>query len=96
MGVTECDFIFDGRAPNDYSSAMISTTEIRKLTNEVEGLKREVGRLRSMLISVVGEDREGAYRASIVRELLEAASENPSHDYTDPGSLLAQLKHTKR
>lgn|GEM_PF-2606865 len=87
---------FDGCATSDYSSAMISTNEIRKLTNEVEGLKQEVGRLRSLLISVVGQDREGAYRASIVKELLEAAGEKSSHEYTGAGSLLAQMKNTKR
>jgi hypothetical protein len=70
---------------------MISASEIRKLTNEVESLKQEVGRLRSLLISVAGEDREGAYRASIVRELLKAATEQPTREYAGAGALLKQL-----
>jgi hypothetical protein len=77
--------------PLAYSLVMISASEIRKLTSEVENLKQEVGRLRSLLISVAGEDREGAYRASIVREMLEAATEQPTREYAGPGSLLKQL-----
>ncbi|MGZ8843108.1 MAG: hypothetical protein ACXW18_05565 [Pyrinomonadaceae bacterium] len=75
---------------------MISASEIRKLTNEVESLKQEVGLLRSLLISVVGEDQEGQYRASLVKELFKAATETPTREYSGPGSLLAQLKDNHR
>lgn len=78
-----------------YSAAMISANEIRKLTSEVENLKQEVGRLRSLLISVVGEDREGAYCASMVKELLEAATEQPTREYAGPGSLVEQLTNLR-
>jgi hypothetical protein len=74
---------------------MISSREIKKLTSEVETLKQEVGLLRSLLISVVGEDPEGEYRSSIVRELMEAAIETPLHEYAGSGSLLAQLKNVR-
>ena len=54
-------------------------------------MKQEVGRLRSLLISVVGEDPEGGYRAGIVKELLAALDEPATQEYRGRGSLLKQL-----
>lgn len=70
---------------------MQSANEIKHLTNEVAMLKREVKHLRSLLIGVAGEDREGRYRPTFVKELLAASEEEPNHRYTGSGSLVKQL-----
>ena len=79
-----------------YSANMISEHEVKKLSAEVETLRQEVALLRSSLISVIGEDPEGDYHPSIVRELLGAASEKATYEFTGDGSLLSQLKSLKR
>lgn len=59
---------------------------------DVRELKREVRSLRSLIISMVGEDKEGNYHPEFVRDLLESIEEKSTYRYTGPGSLLKQLK----
>ncbi len=59
---------------------------------DVRELKREVRSLRSFIISMVGEDKEGNYRPEFIKEILTSTEEKPAYRYTGTGSLLKQLK----
>lgn len=54
-------------------------------------LEKEVGRLRSALVSLIGEDHEGAYRPQLVRKLLKEASETPTKTFTSPNAFLDDI-----
>ena len=58
---------------------------------KIKKLEREVVLLRSLFISVVGEDREGQYRPEFVREIMRAMSERPTRRFRSPEALLAEL-----
>lgn len=59
--------------------------------NNVQELKREIFRLRSAVISIVGEDEEGTYRPEFVKEMLRAAAETPEYRFRGKNSFLADL-----
>ena len=73
----------------------MSTTIVKKenISILIEDLKEEVGRLRSVIIGIVGKDEEGQYRPEFVKKILKSAQE-PSH-YTFKGKefFLSQLKN---
>jgi len=71
---------------------MAQITSLGKLNTEIGSLKREVRTLRSLLISVIGKDEEGAYRPQFVRETLKAAREKPTHSFRGARSFLAELE----
>ena len=62
------------------------------INSELQGLKHEVRVLRSFLVSIVGEDREGKYNPKFVKEILKAAREIPSHSFKGAGLFLSELK----
>ncbi len=74
------------------NSMKTSTTTKTSLSRQMARLRREVSALRSLMIGVVGKDKEGNYRPQVVREILEASAESATYRYTGKGSLLAKLK----
>lgn len=60
-------------------------------SNNVQELQREVSILRSAIISIIGEDDEGAYRPEFVKEILDAATETPQYRFRGKDSFLADL-----
>ena len=58
---------------------------------EFNGIQRDVRVLRSLLIGVVGEDREGAYRPALVRELLAASAEQPTRRFRNAKHFLDDI-----
>ena len=64
----------------------------QKLNTELVDLKREVRSLRSLVISLVGEDKEGRYRPEFVREILRAARQQPERLFKDARTFLAELR----
>lgn len=69
-----------------------ATQNVRRLSNELTSLKHEVRSLRSLLVSVAGEDREGSYRPEFVRELRRAARQKPNRAFINAHSLLGELR----
>lgn len=59
--------------------------------NELTNLKREVKMLRSLVVSIVGKDREGSYKPEFVRAMLEATQEKPEFTYKDTQSFFHAL-----
>ncbi len=47
--------------------------------------------LRSLAVSLVGRDSEGAYRPEFVRRILQSVSRTPTKHYTNKKSFLAEL-----
>ena len=50
----------------------------RAFRDELNNLKQEVQTLRSLIIGMIGADKEGSYKPEFVKEILEAAKENLS------------------
>lgn len=63
-----------------------------KLNTKIDKLEQEIRILRSFLISIVGEDRDGKYRSEFVKEILKAAKKKPNYIFSGGDSFLAALK----
>ena len=63
-----------------------------QLRNEVSYLKSEVGKLRSAVISLIGEDPEGVYNPQFVNETLRIVSNAKAAGiFKDKASFLKKL-----
>ena len=69
-------------------------TKIRdsKLKSEIHNLRQEVSLLRSIVIGILGKDREGKYKPGFVKQILAAAKEEPASGFSDTDSFLRELK----
>ncbi|MEK7579602.1 MAG: DUF2683 family protein [Patescibacteria group bacterium] len=54
-------------------------------------LKQEVELLRSLVISVIGKDKEGEYRPEFVKRILKSAKSKAKYTYKDSKTFLFQL-----
>ena len=71
---------------------MTQAVAVNKLNNKVGKLEREVRMLRSLFISVAGQDEEGSYRPEFVKEILGALEEKPNFAFKSRDLFLGQLK----
>lgn len=55
-------------------------------------LGREVRALRSVLMSVIGEDPEGSYQPTFVKKMLKAAEEIPTKRFKGARDFLTSLR----
>lgn len=60
--------------------------------NELDNLKQEVQTLRSLVIGMIGTDKEGSYKPKFVKEILEAAKEKPIYRFQGERAFLKELK----
>lgn len=58
---------------------------------EFDGVQRDIRVLRSFLVSVAGEDREGAYRPEFVRAVLTASTERPTRKFRGADHFLREI-----
>ena len=58
---------------------------------EFHDIQQDVRMLRSLLIGMVGEDREGVYRPAFVRALLAASMEQPTRRFRNTKNFLDDL-----
>ncbi|MDP2926892.1 MAG: hypothetical protein Q8N65_02020 [bacterium] len=63
----------------------------QKLSSELENIKTEVQLLRSFLISLGGEDREGRYNPKFVKEILESAKEISVRSFKNSRAFLKEI-----
>ena len=68
-----------------------TATHSKKIRTELSTIKQDVALLRSMLISLLGKDREGNYRSSFIKQILKSAREKPTRSFSDPKDFLSQL-----
>ena len=66
----------------------------KRIEQVVDGLSREVATLRSLIISIVLEqkDPDGEYRPEFIKEVLEALEEPATHTFTNGKDFLKQLR----
>lgn len=67
-------------------------TRIPVQTQSIKNLKSEVNLLRSFIISIIGEDKEGNYNPRFTEEILKAAEEKPTNSFHNSKSFLKQLR----
>jgi hypothetical protein len=72
------------------------TNNIPQVQCGQDTLQNEVKLLRSFVISMVGKDEEGEYNPEFVKEILEAAQEQPTESFVDAQSFLQSLKRIKK
>lgn len=68
------------------------TRIITRNNNELKSLRNEVALLRSIVIGILGEDREGKYRPDFIKAILKAAKERPKFEFKGTADLIKQLK----
>lgn len=57
----------------------------------IKNLKSEINLLRSFIISIIGEDKEGNYNPNFIAEMLQATNEKPANLFCDSKSFLKEL-----
>lgn len=72
----------------------MSITIVKKenLPALIEDLKKEVSRLRSVVIGIIGKDEEGEYRPEFVKKILKASQEPSHYTFKDKKHFLSQIK----
>lgn len=77
-----------------YSNFIMETQTLtqKKSSAEITELKKEVHRLRSAMIGLVGEDEEGEYNPFFVKKILKAVQEPAKFIFKDKKSFLAHIK----
>ena len=58
---------------------------------EFECVRRDVRTIRTFLLGLAGEDREGTYRPTFIRDLLAASAERPTRRFRSAAALLDEL-----
>lgn len=58
----------------------------------IKNLATEVELLRSFVIGMAGEDKEGEYRPEFVRRMFKAVTEKPTHTFAGKENFLRELK----
>lgn len=57
-----------------------------------KNVKSEIKLLRSFVMSMIQEDKEGKYDPKFVKEILRAIKEKPTHFFFDSKSFLKELR----
>ena len=67
----------------------MTTKTVAKL---VTNLSKEVRALRSLVISVIKENKEGTYRSAFIRSVIKATALKPTERFTNAKDFLKKLK----
>lgn len=63
-----------------------------KTNNNITTLGKEVELLRSLVIGILGRDKEGEYRPGFVKKILRAAREKAPHSFKSEKSFLKHFR----
>ena len=66
-------------------------TKTTKLNYEILSLKEEIKTLRSVVIGLLGKDKEGNYRPEFVKKVLKASKEKPVGIFKDKKTFLKEI-----
>jgi len=69
-----------------------TTINTKKINTELTDLKQKVQILRSLLIGLLGQDKEGRYRPEFVKKILKAVGEKAEFSFKNEKVFLSQLK----
>lgn len=70
---------------------MLVKTKTRQ-SRSLKNLAHEVALLRSLAISVVGQDDEGSYRPEFVKKILQASFEKPTESFVNADDFLRKVE----
>ncbi|MFH1030070.1 MAG: hypothetical protein V1770_02315 [bacterium] len=70
-----------------------NNNKIHSSNLRIKNLKSEVNLLRSFIISIVGEDKEGKYNPLFMEEILQASDEKANDCFSDAKSFLKELRN---
>ena len=66
---------------------------VKTLERKINNMSSELARMRSLFISVIGQDNEGEYRPEFVEEILKIADQKQSGvEFTSAGDFLNQIR----
>ena len=71
---------------------MLKTATRRTTRASFERMDQDVKQLRSLFISLIGEDAEGKYCPEFVQRVVKSSKEKPTHQFRGSASFLAELK----
>ena len=66
-------------------------TKTNKLNNEILSLKEEIRNLRSVVIGLLGKDKEGNYRPEFVKKVLKSSKEKSVGIFKDKKTFLKEI-----
>ncbi len=69
-----------------------TTINTKRINTELAELKQKVQILRSLLIGLLGQDKEGRYRPEFVKEILKAVGEKAEFSFKNERVFLSHLK----
>ncbi|MBI2626764.1 MAG: hypothetical protein HYW77_00785 [Parcubacteria group bacterium] len=64
---------------------------IPRLNNQIQNLQKEIQNLRSLVIGMAGKDKEGQYKPSFIKKILQSSQEKVKNTFSDKDSFLLQL-----
>src|SRR3990167_8380347 len=69
----------------------MSHITLEKLNTNVSYLQKEIELLRSLMIGLIGKEKEGRYNPQFVKKILRASQEKPFHQLLHAKSLTGSL-----
>jgi len=63
-----------------------------KLHSQIDTLRKEIQTLRSLVIGIAGNDKEGEYRPNFVKKILKATKDETKYSFRDTVEFLNHLR----
>ena len=63
----------------------------KKINNELNNLKRIVRVMDSLLIGIIGQDKEGKYKPEFVKKIIKAIGEKAEFSFNGKRAFLSQI-----
>lgn len=70
----------------------MSTKTVEKINRNISKLQHEIETLRSFIIGVLGQDKEGKYKPEFTKKILRASSEDAPFVFKDKESFLKKVR----
>ncbi|OGZ33875.1 MAG: hypothetical protein A3I88_01150 [Candidatus Portnoybacteria bacterium RIFCSPLOWO2_12_FULL_39_9] len=71
----------------------MSHITLEKLNTNVSHLQKEIEFLRSLIIGLIGKEKEGEYKPEFVEKVLKASREKATYSFKDKKAFLSQLEN---
>lgn len=65
---------------------------LEKINREFSDIKEEIQTLRSLMIGILGKDREGKYKPNFVKKILNLSKKKGGFVFKDAESFLRQIQ----
>ena len=71
----------------------MSHITLEKLNTNVSHLQKEIELFRSLIIGLIGKEKEGEYKPEFVEKVLKASREKATYSFKDKKAFLSQLEN---